>query len=169
MGKNSLGKFNKRRNDNLTFREKLKQLRTRILHIIAKNIPGSIFRVIFHKWRGVHIGKNVHIGFDIHLDDYSPHNIVIENGVKLTTGAMILVHQRDLSDYSVGDWIGNKKLIVRRVHIKKGAHIGVRSLIMPGVTIGKGAIIGAGSVVTKDVPDYCVAVGVPAKVIREIK
>jgi acetyltransferase-like isoleucine patch superfamily enzyme len=39
---------------------------------------------------------------------------------------------------------------------------------MPGVTIGRGAIIGAGSVVTKDVPDYCVAVGVPAKVIRTI-
>jgi len=38
---------------------------------------------------------------------------------------------------------------------------------MPGVTIGKGAVIGAGSVVTKDIPDYCVAVGVPAKVIRE--
>jgi acetyltransferase-like isoleucine patch superfamily enzyme len=37
---------------------------------------------------------------------------------------------------------------------------------MPGVTIGKGAVIGAGSVVTRDIPDYCVAVGSPAKVIK---
>ena len=39
-------------------------------------------------------------------------------------------------------------------------------IILPGVTIGKGAVIGAGSVVTKDIPPYCVAVGVPAKVIK---
>ena len=39
---------------------------------------------------------------------------------------------------------------------------------MPGVTIGKGAVIGAGAVVTKDIPDYCIAVGVPAKVIKKL-
>lgn len=44
--------------------------------------------------------------------------------------------------------------------------IGARSIILQGVTIGEGAIIGAGSVVTKDVPPYTVAVGVPAKVIK---
>ena len=51
--------------------------------------------------------------------------------------------------------------------IEDGAHIGIGSIIMPGVTVGKGAVIGAGSVVTKDIPPYCVAVGVPAKVIRK--
>ena len=54
-----------------------------------------------------------------------------------------------------------------KVIIKDGAHIGIGSIIMPGVTIGKGAVIGAGAVVTKDIPDYCLAVGVPAKVIKE--
>ena len=53
--------------------------------------------------------------------------------------------------------------------IEDGAHIGIGSIIMPGVTIGKGAVIGAGSVVTKDIPPYCVAVGVPAKVIRSFE
>ena len=37
----------------------------------------------------------------------------------------------------------------------------------PGVTIGKNSVIGANSVVTKDIPDYCVAVGAPAKVIKK--
>lgn len=44
--------------------------------------------------------------------------------------------------------------------------IGVRTIIMPGVHIGNGVIIGAGAVVTKDVPDYAVVGGVPAKVLR---
>lgn len=39
---------------------------------------------------------------------------------------------------------------------------------MPGVTIGKGCTIGAGSVVTKDIPDFSVAVGSPAKVIKKV-
>lgn len=52
------------------------------------------------------------------------------------------------------------------IFIDDGAHIGIGSIIMPGVTIGKGAVIGAGSVVTKDIPPYCIAVGVPAKVIK---
>ena len=47
--------------------------------------------------------------------------------------------------------------------------IGRESIIMPGVTIGQGAIIGSGSVVTKDIPDWTIAVGSPAKVIKELK
>lgn len=39
---------------------------------------------------------------------------------------------------------------------------------MPGVTVGEGAVVGAGSMVTKDIPDWCVAVGRPAKVVRQI-
>ncbi len=38
-------------------------------------------------------------------------------------------------------------------------------VVLPGVTIGKGAVVGAGGVVTEDIPDYSIAVGVPAKVI----
>lgn len=44
--------------------------------------------------------------------------------------------------------------------------IGVRSIIMPGVRIGNQAVVGGGSVVTKDLPDNCIAVGNPAKIIR---
>ena len=53
-----------------------------------------------------------------------------------------------------------------RVCIKDGAYIGINAVIVGNVTIGKGSVIGANSVVTKDVPDYCVAVGVPARVIK---
>lgn len=46
--------------------------------------------------------------------------------------------------------------------------LGGNVIVLPGVTIGRGSTIGAGSVVTKDVPDYCIAAGNPARVLRKI-
>lgn len=54
----------------------------------------------------------------------------------------------------------------QRVTIGHDVWLGHGAIIMPGIAIGTGAVIGAGAVVTKDVPDYAIAVGVPAKVIR---
>lgn len=54
------------------------------------------------------------------------------------------------------------------VHIGKNVWIGRNVCIMPGVTIGDGTVIGANAVVTNNVPSYCVAVGVPAKVIKHV-
>ena len=53
--------------------------------------------------------------------------------------------------------------------IRKGAWIGAGATILPGVCVGKYAVVGAMSVVTKDVPDYAVVVGSPARVIRIIE
>jgi tetrahydrodipicolinate N-succinyltransferase len=53
-----------------------------------------------------------------------------------------------------------------RVRIKNDVWIGDGAIIMSGVTIGNGAVIGAGAVVTKDVPDYAVMIGVPARLLR---
>ena len=52
------------------------------------------------------------------------------------------------------------------VHIGRNCWFGAGALVMPGVTIGDNTVVGAGSVVTKDIPDYGVAVGNPARVIR---
>ena len=52
------------------------------------------------------------------------------------------------------------------VIIKNDVWIGMNSIILSGVTIGNGAVIAAGSVVTKDIPDYAVAAGNPARVIK---
>ncbi|MDD6459516.1 MAG: DapH/DapD/GlmU-related protein [Absicoccus porci] len=53
-----------------------------------------------------------------------------------------------------------------KVTVKQNAWIGMNVTICPGVTIGKYAVVGAGAVITKDVPDYAVVAGVPAKVIK---
>lgn len=141
----------------------------RFLHHFARHCFPSVVRVFFHRLRGVKIGRNVLIGLDVTIDDDGPQRIVIEDNVFLTAGCMLLTHQRDISKYKVGDWIGDMPFKVAGIRIKKGAHIGIGAIIMPGVTVGKGAIVGAGAVVTKDVPDYCVVAGCPAKVIRRFE
>ena len=60
------------------------------------------------------------------------------------------------------DWVVEKTLV------KKGASIGSGATILSKVTIGQKAIVGAGSVVTRDVPDYAVVVGNPARVLRYV-
>jgi acetyltransferase-like isoleucine patch superfamily enzyme len=52
--------------------------------------------------------------------------------------------------------------------IKSGARIGANATVLAGVTIGKEAVIGAGAVVTSDIPDYKVALGIPARVVKEV-
>ena len=56
----------------------------------------------------------------------------------------------------------------KNVLLKEGCWIGANAIILSGVMIGKNCVIGAGSVVTKSIPDFSVAVGNPAKVIRTI-
>lgn len=53
--------------------------------------------------------------------------------------------------------------------IKKGASIGANATILPGITLGNHCMVGAGAVVTKDVPDYAVVVGNPAKIIKYLE
>jgi len=55
------------------------------------------------------------------------------------------------------------------VVIKKGAVISVGCIIIAGVTIGENSIVGAGSVVSQDVPDYCVVIGNPARIVKKIE
>lgn len=83
-------------------------------------------------------------------------------GVEIQEGAQVGSH------CSIYSWstIDNKK---GRVTLKKNAKIGTHSVIMPGVTIGVNAVIGAFSFVTENIPDYSLAVGIPAKVIRKLK
>ena len=53
--------------------------------------------------------------------------------------------------------------------VKTGASIGSGAIIMCGVTLGRQAMVGAGAVVTRDIPDYAIAVGVPARVVGDVR
>ncbi len=153
-------------NNHRTFWGIIKGIWIRSWSIIAQfTFPAQITTNI-HRLRGVHIGKGSKITRTVIIDDSRPDLITIGKNVWITAGCQLLCHQRDLSFYEVGKPVMNCPLKYAPIFIKDGAHIGIGSIIMPGVTIGEGAVVGAGSVVTKDVPPYCVAVGVPAKVIK---
>lgn len=144
------------------------------LHNLARFsvIPGPlasrVVRPYLHRLRGCKVGKRVFIGDDVYIDSAYPEYVTIEDGAYLTARVTVLCHNRDLTQYYRGAMIEAVPHKVQRVRVGKGAHIGMGTILLPGVTIGEGAIVGAGSVVTKDIPPYTIAVGAPAKVIREI-
>ena len=94
--------------------------------------------------------------------------ITIEDDVMIGSGVHIYVanYRYDLKDRYI---IDQGHCETKDVLLKEGCWIGANSIILPGVTIGKNAVIGAGSIVTKDVPEYCVSVGNPSKVIKNVK
>lgn len=104
------------------------------------------------------IGNNVFINSNSLL--MARGGITIEDDVMFAANVQLLSNNHDEYDRQV--------LLCKPIHIKKGAWIGAGASILPGVTIGKYAIVGAGAIVTKDVGDYEVAVGVPAKVVKTL-
>jgi len=117
---------------------------------------------------GCKVGKDVFVGDYVRIDLSHADMITIDDHAHITSGTRLLCHQRNMSDYCVGDDYAKLGYIIKPIHLCKGCHVGMDSFIMPGVTIGEGAIVGAGSLVTKDVPAWTVATGRPAKVVKEI-
>ena len=117
---------------------------------------------------GCHVGKNVFIGDYVRVDLQHAHMIYIDDYAHVTSDCRLLCHQRDLTNYRVGDNAVLCGYKTGEIHIGKGCMIGMRTMIMPGVNIGDGAIVGANSLVTKSVPPYTIAMGAPARVVKEV-
>jgi acetyltransferase-like isoleucine patch superfamily enzyme len=133
------------------------------LERFASIAPVPSWRVMFHRWRGVRIGKNVYIGYDVIFDRIYPEMIVIEDFVEIGDRSIISAHSRGsliLRDVY--------KREVKGVQIKRGAWIMPGCIIVPGVSIGELAVIATGAVVTKSVPDKQLFAGVPAKFVKEL-
>jgi len=91
----------------------------------------------------------------------------VEIGDNVLIGPHVGIHGSKYNYGSREDLIIDQGIVSKGIRIEDDVWIGSHSTILDGVTIGKGAVIGAGAVVTKDIPPYSVAVGVPAKVIKE--
>jgi acetyltransferase-like isoleucine patch superfamily enzyme len=87
----------------------------------------------------------------------------IGHGVMFTNDVFPSAVNRDGTLQTEADWQ------VIKTKVKKCASIGSNATIIAGVTIGERALVGAGSVVTKDVPDFAIVAGVPARVIGDVR
>ncbi|MFC3414173.1 acetyltransferase [Algoriphagus hitonicola] len=96
---------------------------------------------------------------------------VISNSVSIGKGCLVYFNSVITHDCSLGDFVEVSPLVkfLGRVTIKNYCQIGAGSTILPDVIIGENVIIGAGSVVTKDIPDNSLAVGIPAKVVKKLE
>ena len=129
------------------------------------------------------MGKHVQIGWS--FAPMNPSNIFIGNKVFISHHVNLTAHTSTITiknDVLIGEFttitttnhnfnrldipINQQGYSVHPVVINDDVWIGAHVVILSGVTIGKGAVIGAGAVVTKDIPSYAIAIGVPAKVIK---
>lgn len=148
---------------------------------VTGNIPSHLFRKIIYKIAGMKIGKgstlhmyarfyelkNISIGEDTIIGEKvvldGRDKLTIGNHVDIASEVMIYNSQHDMNAEDFAEHVDAP------VVIEDYVFIGPRAIILPGVTIGEGAIVAAGAVVTKDIPPYAIAGGVPAKIIGERK
>jgi acetyltransferase-like isoleucine patch superfamily enzyme len=143
-------------------------------------VPFHSFRILIYKLDGVRIGRKVHIHMGTQF--FNPSKVQIGEGTIIGQNAFLDGRDKLIIGKHVD--IASDVLIYNSEHdinsddfrpihgiveIGDYVFIGPRAIILPGVKIGKGAVVGAGAVVTKDVGEFEIVGGVPAKVIGERK
>jgi len=115
--------------------------------------------------RGACVGRNCKISSHTFICG----DVTIEDGVFIGHGVMFIndIYPEAVNDdgsvKGAGDWSSIKTRVRRR------ASIGSNATILGGVVVGEGALVGAGAVVTRDVPDFAIVAGVPARVTGDVR
>lgn len=138
--------------------------------IVMKELFGSmgenpIILPVFNcdNGRNIHVGRHFLANYNVTILDIAP--VYIGDYVMIGPNTLITTVNHPLTPMGRRRHLG----IAKPVTIGNDVWIGGNVTILPGVTIGNNVVIAAGAVVTKDVPDNCIAGGVPAKVIKEIE
>lgn len=116
----------------------------------------------------IEIGNNVNIGQDSNISCIN--NIKIANNVLIGRKVMINDNSHGVFERNMLDVPPRLRPLSSKgsITIDENVWIGEMVCILSGVHIGRGSIIGAGSIVTKDVPPYSLAAGIPAKIIKQL-
>ncbi|MFQ5930795.1 MAG: acyltransferase [Nitrospiraceae bacterium] len=114
----------------------------------------------------VEIQKDAEIGNNCKISSHSfiCSGVTIDDGVFIGHGVMFINDLYPRATTEEGQMQTEADWQMLETRVKSGAAIGSNATIMGGVTIGENALVGAGAVVTRDVPDYAIAAGVPAHV-----
>lgn len=133
-----------------------------VVNIILKAYLKRFKPLEYAKRVGVNLNGNLYLYGDV---DWStePWIITIGNNVHITDGVKFITHDG-------GTLLFRKEVpdleITKPIVVGDDVYIGNNVILLPGVTVGNKVVIGAGTVVTKDIPDNSLVVGVPAKVIK---
>ena len=148
------------------------------------HVPSHIFRKFFYVVAGmnIHPTSTLHMGavfYDIKNISVGEDTIIGENAILDGRDKLIIGSHVDIAsevmvynsqhDVFVEHFAAIETIVLKPVVIEDYVFIGPRAIILPGVRIGKGAVVCAGAVVTKNVPDFAIVGGVPAKRIGERK
>ena len=149
------------------FQLRCRFFKTWILHKLVYSTPLSDFAIKMQRARGVKIGKNCHVSPYVLIDLLYPQLVTIEDNVTVGSNTSIFAHANPTTNLFLKRNGYPRK--VEPITIKSGAVLFPGCIITAGVTIGENSLIGAGSVVFEDIPDYCVVVGNPARIVKKIE
>lgn len=132
----------------------------------SRNFPSTAIRCYFLRCAGYVVGKDVYIPSSLLIADLASRRENVIFGDRVSIGPNVII----ITDSSPNKSRLNAiyPLVSKDVNIGSDVWIGANVTILPGVSIGKCSVIGSGSVVTKDIPSFSVAVGIPAVVVKEI-
>lgn len=117
-----------------------------------------------------HIDDDVVIGDNVKIQNnvMVPHGVTLENGVFVGPSVVFTNDKHPRSVTPEGKLKTGDDWTMTPTLVKEGASLGGGAVIVCGVTIGKWAMVGAGALVTKDVPDYALVAGCPARIIGRV-
>lgn len=142
-------------------------LKQKLLNMVARVMLHRGFRLWLYRQMGVNIGQDCVVEMYAYLDDQFPELIFFDDHSGPSRHVIITCHD-DVAARADSD-NATRHGFVAPVRMERYTGVGVGSILLPGVTIREGAMVGAGAVVTKDVPPYSLAVGVPARVIKSLR
>ncbi|AIU29500.1 Maltose O-acetyltransferase [Corynebacterium ulcerans] len=140
-----------------------KRLKQLLMHILSPQSEDCTIK----QPMTIEYGCNTTVGKDAFIN----YNVTILDTAEVTIGAHAMIgpncqlvtvtHPVDDAEMRAGGWE-----IAHPIAIGDHAWLGAGVIVLPGVSIGQHAVIGAGSIVSKDIPDYAIAMGQPARVVR---
>lgn len=131
---------------------------------ILKNSRLNIYAQSDNKDFAIDIGENCYIGSNFSV--LAKAKVTIENDVLIVSNVLIASENHGMNPETNEPYM-SQELSGSPVKIGEGCWIGEKVIILPGASIGKKCVIGAGSVIVKSIPNYCIAVGNPARVIKQ--
>lgn len=127
-------------------------------------------KLAYLRKQGATIGDGPRLNCDVGCLGSEPYLVTIGEKCLFAAGVSFFTHDGGVSVINNLCMTGEVKMDkMARITVGDNVYIGANAMIMPGVTIGSNCIIGAGAIVSRNIPDNCVAVGAPARPIKTLE